>query len=374
VFDLRRIVLNNAGFLHVDEMQSIERLQQMITRHLRQVPNVDLDTITDFSEHFTHLSLSDKLGLSLWLRQTVLELTQTNSFNKSEEVDLPAQTVRDSTLRIFLVARNILESLEDFAILADVIGICLASEPMDTLSSLVDTIHYHHRCLAAIGAFKPLLEQAIERYQSLRDNAPLERSLVRSLLDLCSTIQAEETLVQQLTYDLARCEQRNTIAMCSPASDNAADILTSSLLDSDDEIERILSSGTTMDEHSLARVFKRLVSRLEESCATPTKPALCGKWFSHLRTFDESTFDGVMREWLSSTSFMSDPRLYLQILPTLIGSECLTLSIFVQIVDDCKHMSETNDYAARVALELGILEAVLTPNSSHSPATLPVGR
>jgi mediator of RNA polymerase II transcription subunit 12 len=374
VFDLRQIVLNDAGLLHVDGRQNVERLQQRIAQLLQPTTTVDHYAVTDFSEHFIHLNLSDKFALSLWLRQIILELTQTSSCDTIKEADFTPQTVNVSSLRTFLVARSVLESLEDFAILADVIGICLASEGMDTLSSIVDTLHYHHRCLAAIGAFKPLLEQVIERYQLLRDQAPLERSVVRSLLDLCSTIHAEENLLQQLNYDLARCEHRNTIAMCSPASDNAADILISSHLDSDDEIDRILSSGTTMDEHSLARVFKRLVSRLEENCANPTKPPLCGKWFSHLRSFDESTFDGVMREWLSSTTLMSNPRLYRQILPTLIGSDCLTLSTFVQIVDDCKHMSDADNYPARITLELGILEAIIPPISSQTPATVPVSR
>jgi mediator of RNA polymerase II transcription subunit 12 len=372
VADLRRILLHSAGIPDIHESQKVDRLYQNIAEQIDATPDLESRTFLDFTDQFHSWTLSDKFALSFRLRQKFMDMTKNNSSYPSKIGDLKQQVGWTSVLRTFLFVRNILECLEDVAILADVVGICFASGNTDTLSSLVDTLHYHHRCLAAIGAFKPLLEQVIERYQSLRNEAPLERSFVHSLLDLCTATQADENLLQQLVYDLGNCEQRNTIAMCSPASDNAADILTSSSMDSDDEIERILSSGTTMDEQSLARVFKRLVARLEEGCDTPTKPLLCGKWFSRLRSFDESTFDGVTREWLSSTTFMSNPRLYSQVLPTLIGSECLSFNIFAQIVDDCKHLLDINDYAARVALELGILEALLLPVSSQSPAAITV--
>ena len=361
------------GLRDLDESGGLESIQQAIVGEMTVLPISGLRMKEQLASQFQTMTLSRKLALSLWLRQEILTLAQTGYPKPQAGEDFeytPANTVG---LQVFLVARSILECLEDTAILADVVGICLTTSNLEIMATLIDTLHLHHRCFAAMGALQPLFSQAVKRYQSLRHEVPLEKAYLHALADFCTTVGVNDGLVQQLSYDIARCEQRNNVAMCSPASDNAADIFTSTSMDSDEEIDRILSSGTTMDEQSMTRMFKRLTIRLEEqSCVAPPKSSRCGQWFAHLRSFDDSTFDGLMRDWLSSSPFASNPTGYRRVLPALIGSECLTLSTFVQIIDDCTQMLDARSPDARASLEIGILETILPMPASASPATASV--
>lgn len=350
----------------------MEAMKREISKQIQTSPAVDILLDVKFHNCLQVKSLSDKLTLSVWLRQAALDSIPTDfEAHRTDELGHTADFAL--AYRLFLVARDVLESLEDYAILADVIGICLPSGSMEVMASLVDTLHFHHRCFAAIGALQPLLKQLIERYQSIRYHSSPERTYLQALADLCTTVGFDESIQQQLNHDISRCDQRNALAMCSPASDNAVDVPMSGALDSDEEVERILSSGTTMDEQSITRMFKRLVVRLEEQTSTlPPKPSRCGQWFAKLRNFDDSTFDGLIREWLSSSTFTSNLACYQQVLPPLIGSECLTLSIFAQIVDDCEQMLGADDYVAKLNLSLGMLDATLPAPSHRSAATIVV--
>jgi mediator of RNA polymerase II transcription subunit 12 len=372
VFDLKRIILQSADLQRLDESEDIESIKQVISRSLSPSRDAELPLDNNFLNRLRAKCLSEKIALSVWLRQEVLGLADHDT-EPPQHSETPTHPLGYSfTSQVFFVARDILESIDDIAILADVIGICLISSGMEAMASLINTLHFHYRCFAAIGALRPLLKKFIERYQSLRyDSSSLEKPYLQALADICSIAGVDEGVQQQLNYDISRCDQRNNIAMCSPASDNAADMFTSSSMDSDDEIDRILSSGTTMDEQSMARMFKRLTLRLEKQ--TLAKSSRCGQWFSHLRSFDDSAFDGLIRDWLSSSTFTSNPTHYRLVLPALIGSECLTLTTFVQIVDDCVQMLGADDHSAKIILGLGLLEAILPVASSGSTATIPVG-
>jgi mediator of RNA polymerase II transcription subunit 12 len=96
---------------------------------------------------------------------------------------------------------------------------------------------------------------------------------------------------QIISYDLNQLSQKNTLAACSPASDNMGEVMQTGSF-SDDEIERILSSGTSMDQQMMARVLRKIVGNLEEHLA---KGSLHlhphHTWFHRLRSFDEPAFE-----------------------------------------------------------------------------------
>lgn len=213
------------------------------------------------------------------------------------------------------------------AILADVVNITCSSLDPSVLASAADTITFHMKTFRAIGAFDPLFGRIATRYASIRTIRFPERELLLSLSNLARVAQTDGHLQQLLSYDLSRLDQRNSIAACSPASDNMGEVMQYIGSYSDDEIERILSSGNSMDQQMMARVLRKIISNQEVHVAkgqldSDNYPT----WFHRLRSFDEPTFELVVNEWLDAC-FKGHQLDVLKIaLPTLVGCGCMALS------------------------------------------------
>jgi mediator of RNA polymerase II transcription subunit 12 len=231
------------------------------------------------------------------------------------------------------VVRSFLEQSEDLAILADVVGITTSSLDPAVLASVADTLNHHMKAFRAIGAFDPLFGRVAMRYAALRTVRFPERELILSLQNLARTVQPDGQLLQLLSYDLSRLDQKNSIAACSPASDNMGEVMQHAGTYSDDEIERILSSGTSMDQQMMARVLRKIICNLEEHVDKgylqfenyPT-------WFWRLRSFDEATFDMVLHEWLESSLMACQVRTLRVAVPPLVASGCMGLSNFLDVL------------------------------------------
>jgi mediator of RNA polymerase II transcription subunit 12 len=171
------------------------------------------------------------------------------------------------------------------------------------------------------------------RYAAIRTVRFPERELLLSLQSLATAVQSDSQLLQLLSYDLSRLDQKNSMAACSPASDNMGEVMQHTATYSDDEIERVLSSGTSMDQQMMARVLRKIVCNLEEHTnkgylQLESHPA----WFWRLRSFDEPTFDGVLHDWLASSLVNSQIRTLRVAVPPLVSSGCMTLSNFLSIL------------------------------------------
>jgi mediator of RNA polymerase II transcription subunit 12 len=242
----------------------------------------------------------------------------------------------------FHTVRSYLERFGDLAILADIVGVATTSLDPSVLASAADTINYHARAFRAIGAFDPLFARIATRYAALRTVRLPDRELLLSLGSLARTAQADGQLPQLLNYDLSQLNQRNSLVACSPASDNMGEVMQTGS-SSDDEIERILSSGTSMDQQMMGRVLRKIVSNLEEHLAKGS-PHLDSHhaWFHRLRCFDEPTFDMVVNEWLI-LSLMAQRTDTLRVaLPTLVGSGCIPLASFLDSLRACVAKFKTN--------------------------------
>lgn len=233
------------------------------------------------------------------------------------------------------IVRAYLERFGDLAILADVVGVATSSLDPIVLASAADTINFHMKTFRAIGAFDPLFGRIATRYAAIRTIRFPERELLLSLSNLARVARADSQLQQLLSYDLSRFDQKNSIAACSPASDNMGEVMLTSAY-SDDEIERILSSGTSMDQQMMARVLRKIINNLDEHISKahlhfesyPT-------WFHRLRSFDESTFETVLNEWLNSCFLTHQVGILQAVVPTLVGSGCLAMSAFLEVFRAC---------------------------------------
>ncbi|CAO2657656.1 Nn.00g037820.m01.CDS01 [Neocucurbitaria sp. VM-36] len=327
------------GTMHSAEMeeQALEHAEDMISQSLPTLFGLYSTTTSVPKVQAEKLSSTIKLELGIWLRRQVAQFAEVNEHVPTKDPSVEEKAaVSLITPLDFHVVRSYLERFGDLAILADVVGIATSSLDPIVLASAADTINFHMRTFRAIGAFDPLFGRIATRYASIRTMRFPERELLLSLSNLTRVAQTDGHLQQLLSYDLSRLDQRNSIAACSPASDNMGEAIHHTGSYSDDEIERILCSGNSMDQQMMARVLRKIISNHGAHAA---KGQLdfdnYSAWFHRLRSFDEPTFELVVNEWLNAC-FNSHRVDVLQVaLPTLVGSGCMTLSSVLDTLRGC---------------------------------------
>lgn len=215
-------------------------------------------------------------------------------------------------------------------------------------------MHYHLKTFRAIGAFDSLFGRVVTRYASIRTIRFPERELLLSLTNLTRTLQLDGQLLQLLNFDLSRLDQKNSMAACSPASDNMGEVMYNISSNAEDEIERILSSGNSMDQQVMARVLRKITGSLQDCVSKGLLHSdSYSSWFYRLRSFDDSTFDVVLNEWMNSCLVNHQVEVLFLALPTLVGSGCMPLSGFLESLRAYVARTATGqpEIAFRVALE-----------------------
>jgi mediator of RNA polymerase II transcription subunit 12 len=296
-----------------------------------------------------------RIELGIWLRQQVARYAEVNEHvpTKDPAVEETA-AVSLITPHDFHTVRSYLEQFEDLPLLADVVNIATSSLDPSVLASATDTMHYHLKAFRAIGAFDSLFGRVVTRYASIRTIRFPERELLLSLINLTRTLRLDGQLLQLLNYDLSRLDQKNSIAACSPASDNMGEVMYNISSNTEDEIERILSSGNSMDQQVMARVLRKITGSLHD-CINKglLQSDSYSSWFYRLRSFDDATFDLVLNEWLNMCLANHQVEVLFLALPTLVGSGCMPLSGLLESLQAYVAKTATGqpEVAFRVALE-----------------------
>lgn len=260
-------------------------------------------------------------------------LTKSSASTKDDNVFTSNSICTISSGR-FDVVRDYLEQFNDLSVLADVVAIAVTSYDSHVLAALADTICYHFKAFRVIGAFDPLCEKLLLRYTAIRALRLPERDLLLSLRALCQLAHVDSQITQLLDYDLSRYDQKIILAGCSPVSD--AMIENNLQSDPEDEIERILSSGNNMDHQTMNRVFLKIVSYIDERVSQGSNlPENLSVWLSRLQSFEDRTFRSVLSSWLYTMLASSERFAFSSALPSLVVSGCLTLSLFLQTIQDC---------------------------------------
>ncbi|KAF2735135.1 hypothetical protein EJ04DRAFT_220246 [Polyplosphaeria fusca] len=366
VLNLRRTLLRGTNYSADSEDASLDEAEWALQQ---QLPGLFGDVYPSghaISINASTLSPTVRLELGIWLRSRVhascQNVDRVSTKDPSVELSGPVCTI---TARDFQFIRSYLEEFGDFSILADVIGIVSASLDSAVLASACDALQYNHKTFGAIGALKPLVEKLARKYTSIRNIRFLERDFLAGLAELAQTTHTEGYLMQSLTYDLGRQDFKGSLAACSPVSDTMADAIHASSIDADDEIDRILSSGTSMDHQIMTRVFEKIAFSIETLSTTNFDNLQ--NWFHRLRSFDENTFDKLVTEWIESlvTTFRN-PVLKVA-LPPLVVSGCMPLRRFVSISNRCISKLKEADPPAGSKMSTDILDVVLPPSNLHGP-------
>ena len=236
----------------------------------------------------------------------------------------------------FVLARGILEWMEDLPSLASLISAASISSDGVLLATVCDTVNVHAEALAALGQFKPLVDALSELYVTFRTQQPSDRAFILALTSLAQRIPEKTPLVKLLADDLAISEQQNSLAVCSPASDSLIG-MHATTLDSDDDIDAVFASGNTMDDQLMQRVFLRIMQRAAKPLPPHQEPTsrVVG-WLNQLRSLDGSgVLDKLVHSYLRSM-FADSPEssFSASAVATLAVSESVPLSTVAELAKD----------------------------------------
>lgn len=335
VRNLRYTLLRGTPHSVESEAQALDSAKRSIAQAIPALFGLNRAAVSYQEVRLRGLSPTLQLEVGIWLRQQVAQHTVINEHVPTK--DLAVEETASVSLispHDFHVVRSYLEQFDDLAILADVVGIATSSLDSAVLATAADTLNYHLKAFRAIGAFDPLFGRIAMRYAAIRTVRFPERELLLSLQNLARAVQPEGQLLQLLCHDISRLDQKNSIAACSPASDNMGEVMQHAGTYSDDEIERILSSGTSMDQQMMARVLRKIVSNLQDHVVKGySQFDNYPSWFWRLRNFDEPAFDLVLHEW-STSCLMSYQIKVLQLaVPVLVATGCMALT---RLLDDLR--------------------------------------
>ncbi|TAQ88198.1 hypothetical protein B7494_g3506 [Chlorociboria aeruginascens] len=337
MLDLRKNLLHRAAFSVETEELRMNTCMILMNKHLPDTkaslnPDVDLHgppTTVDLADCVLDLSRTSRSGIGFWLRQKVRAQVLQPPFPPLDgwAVSPMRRCASAITAAEFSIIREYLELIDDYSVLADVLKFVASSNDTDVLAACADTLELHLETFAAIGALEDLFEILLARLRSLaEDTDAISRAVLVSLSSLASRIPGQNDIAQQLSYELTRSDRKTAADACSPVSDHMAGIIQSPEADFTDEIERVLASGTSMDQATLERLFRRITLRLEAFWNKSTEQQReCGLLLARLRTFDVLHFDTLMVTWVNQFLERGNRPSMVQVLAPLVSFGCVEL-------------------------------------------------
>lgn len=229
----------------------------------------------------------------------------------------------------FDFCRTILEAAGDYGMLLDIVKLSVKSSNPDLLASCADTINLQLPTFMPLEDTRQLFDTLLGSLRAISEGQGVTsaRGLLASLAELANRIPGLQSRGRQLQNELLQCDRSSAIDACSPVSDS----MTSHRQDFEgmiyEEIEKMLSSGTSIDPPTMQRLFKTITDRLESSWSKSAEmQRACLPLLTRLRAFDHHRFDAIMGDWVSQIKSAPGRPSLVQTLPLLVGHGCLTLA------------------------------------------------
>lgn len=339
VRNLRRILLLNVGFDTGEEERAVETAKEILAARVTGVfgggeagPAAESFTAGEL-EFFRGLSRAVMCELGVWIKDNVrMHVVKGQPVGRDNWRDLSVEVgITAVTTNQFILLRQLLEQFRDLSVLVEVVKMVSSSDSSSTLSQAADTVSYNIEAFSALGAVNDCLRLLYNRYKKLQMRRPLEKYLLVALSDLAAFPGASDTLRTALREDLVSLEHYPRAAMAnSPVSDTMADVFDGA--DSNEEIDRLLAGGTSVDTHNLSRLFETIVSKVETTFDdTGTRGQLSSSvgYLTKLRHFNPAMFDDLMRGWVTRLLQSSSRPPLLYTLSVLVACSCLELEVVV---------------------------------------------
>lgn len=373
--NLRNSLLNGAGFSTVAESQYLDSAKQLVASRLGGLlseyppPGPTSRFTNEELEYLRGLSRSQMTDVALWIRGAVKRhVVEGAPVGPNNWRDLTVEVgITAITLQQFLLVRKVLEEFSDYGILADVLKATASSDSSGVLSSIADTISYNIEIFSVLGCVNDILQLLFNRYKKLQLRRTVEKYVLTSFVDLASFPICSEDTRKQLQHDLALYDQRHPMAH-SPVSDNEfLSVMQDSTADFNEEMDRLLQNGSSIDKGTLTRIFETIVSRMELMYGEKaTYNRFSATSLVKLRQLDQSNFDILMSSWVNRLFLNPSKRPpLLSTFAMLIAGSCVDLGMVVksalQVLNDpsigVKHSrSSAGEFSAQV-LELIVGES-----------------
>jgi mediator of RNA polymerase II transcription subunit 12 len=324
---LRKILLKRAAFSVEDELETSDAFYSVIETSIlasTSISEADQHRYTSDFENIVHklpdLSRTIKSEIGLRLRGQVRHYTLGSEPALAEGWDATC-TIHPE---VFNLIRKTLEAIQDTTMLADVLKFVSTSNNMRVLSSASDTLNLHFNELAAIGASRNIFNCLVRQRRFSVGESLDSVMLLKSLCDAAERFPDAGGVFLQLSDELGCVTHKTAADACSPVSDYMAEVFQKSENDFTDEIEKVLTSGTSMDSSTMSRLFQVLILRTEVvSEKGGQELRSCAILLSRLRAFDSKHFDSLLGSWLDQLIRSKDRPPLAHVLGYLISLGCL---------------------------------------------------
>lgn len=369
--NLRNILLDAVGITLSDQNVAYT-ICQVVGRKPLHLTNPLFQQSADLDGIISKMTPSVKLEAGLAVRDQFMSTVRLSN-NEPGFNEQSSTTAAFISLNEFLRVRDTLEKLQETPPLADVLSLALECMDVDVLTSVSDTLQYHFCSLETLGASKILLVKLLDCYRQLRKSGSQTKALCVSIMAVCSLANSDQAIIQLLTGDVMRCDELIAASMCSPASDNAGEVMQGSAGLTVDDIDRVLSSGTAVDEHMLGRIFQRICAVAAEHHQSGRGHIVpLGRWLARLREFDEAVADELIKTWIEKLFDRSTDMLYSLALPSAIGARCMLLESFARLAEAYKAKLKTMDHVDDFRFSITLLSALIPTSQLPALSDVPV--
>ncbi|KAL7269262.1 RNA polymerase II mediator complex subunit [Rhizina undulata] len=333
--NLRSILLRKTNFFTEHELETSKAMQGLLKDLFEQRSETgERGGVLTFEEtqQLRSLSRAVMAELALWIRDHYVRVHvvkgQPVGRDNWRDLSVDVGTTTIST-RQFCLIRGVLEDFRDYVVLADVVKMVASSSVSTTLAAVADTISYNIEIFSALGVAGSLLQLLHARYKKLRTRRTIEKFLVVSLVELASLPELDEAIRDELQNDLATYDKRYPRASManSPISDSMG-------ADSSEEIDQLAMNGAGIDRQHLSRLFETTASKMETSFEETGAQRQLSSLASHLvklRQLDASSFDDLMKGWITRLFHLSSRPSLSQTLATLMTALCLDFELLVKV-------------------------------------------
>ena len=322
-------------------------------------------------DNLAFLSLTVKSAVALWIRRNlVLRLQIYRKPDSAFEDNIQPNPRKFApcpvTLSQFYAIRRILEELEDFSILADVLSILSNEKEGPVLTAVTDTVNFYFDVLNAIGAAEDLFRRLHRQVEEPHGPQVIERAFLESLIDLACRLSNTAQEVQRLRNDMLALAPRLSADAFSPISDNMVEAVQSAEPTFADDMDQMLAGGTSMDKQTLTRVFNTIISHLETSFEESNQLGMrFAQMLARLRTFGPKIFDALLRDWLQQWLCSNLHTKRWTILVPVICSKVVSLKV---VLDSTAHLLGIGGYGdQRAILALEMLDLITRASYGRMP-------
>ncbi|KAL8942021.1 MAG: hypothetical protein Q9216_001911 [Gyalolechia sp. 2 TL-2023] len=340
VLNLRQNLLRSIGISTKDEKRTSVGKKPTVERqlHATSLEHVKFREFADISANLSQESSILKSGIGRWIwRALTIRRGAQHAFDQHSSVESQLTPHLSSYLchdvAQFRAVLGVLEDVEDFSTLGDVLTLYSTSHDPRLLADVTVATSHYQDIFEAIGLAFPLFMRLFRRH-ALLHGQPLVIPFTKALIDLGSSMPNCFNETRTLQKLLQKSEAASSIAACSPISEHMTEALQTSdsatMSTYADELDQLLSSGSSMERRLLDDVFESLWHRFEATWSELSHLGFAvALLISRLASFDVSAVYELTIHWVEKTlALPSRPKLTQLGIP-LISARLISLEQFL---------------------------------------------